>query len=120
VRPIALAQRKSDAELWVELCELVQAGKFLVSADAGAHIEGNAVLMPRGPRLTMRRRILVATMRGLPAHGPLSPSQTHACSCAVRWADVIVTCPCTSTKARKKRAAETAKGGVSLAIFLSS
>ncbi len=37
VRPVALAQRKSHAELWVELCKLVQTGKFLLSADAGAH-----------------------------------------------------------------------------------
>ena len=51
MRPVALAQRKSHAELWVELCELVQAGKFLVSADAGAHIEGNAGLMPGGAAL---------------------------------------------------------------------
>ena len=46
-----LPQRKSHAELWVELCELMQAGKFLVSADAGAHIEGNAGLMPGGAAL---------------------------------------------------------------------
>ena len=51
MRPVAHAQWKSHAELRVELCELVQANEFLVSADARAHVKGNAVLMPGGAAL---------------------------------------------------------------------
>ena len=51
VRPVALAQGKAHAELRVELCEFVQANEFVVCPGARAHVESNAVLMPRGALL---------------------------------------------------------------------
>jgi hypothetical protein len=60
------------------------------------------------------------TMRGLPAHGPFSPSHTQDCSWAVLWAEVMVTWPCTSTNSARKAAADMAKGPERRSMFLSS
>jgi hypothetical protein len=67
----------------------------------------------------MRRRFLVATMRGLRHTDPLALANTRLllrCAMGRRDRHVAVHLD----KGAKKRAAETAKGGVRLAIFLSS
>src|SRR5690349_15924982 len=62
---IAPAHGKTHAELRVELRKLVHAGELVLGAGAGAHVEGDAVLVPRGPPLDD-----AATLLGLDHAGP--------------------------------------------------
>ena len=119
VRPVAHAHRETHAELRVKLGELVQ-HIFLFSSHTSAHVKRDALLMPGGATLYDAPALLGFDMRGLPAQGPFSPLQTQVCSCAVRWADVMVTWPCTSTNALRNAAPLTANDVASFSMFLSS
>src|SRR5437868_15532594 len=71
-------------------------------------------------RTTMRLPFIIFLTCGLPAHGPFSPTHTHSCSCAERYADVIVTAPCAATKAFRNSLADVATDIDHLSMFLSS
>src|SRR2546421_12153482 len=71
-------------------------------------------------RTTMRLPFFIFLTCGLPAQGPFSPTHTHSCSCAERYADVIVTAPCAATKAFRNSPADVANDIDNLSMFLSS
>ena len=119
VRFIPHAERKMHVELRVCLRELMHAYELICRAGTRTNVEREACLVARGT--ANYDALLVHFDDPRPASAwTLFPSHTQLCSCAVRCAEVMVTCPCTATNAFKKAAAETANERDSRSRFLSS